>query len=188
MPFQLLSESALNQCTVSEIRKGSKGQQYCEIRFADETPIFQLSASPLLSPFSAGTFQDDGTATRLNLDLTLDDACKKTLDQWDAFFADLLKKVAPGKAYHKLVQKTGEYPERVRLKVNSAGINACRLWDAQQTPLGNIRSVETAGANITACVKATKVWIMGPSCGVTLEAAHCVLHGGGAAQADVFPL
>ena len=60
--------------------------------------------------------------------------------------------------------------------------------DAQQTPLGNIRSVETAGANITACVKATKVWIMGPSCGVTLEAAHCVLHGGGAAQADVFPL
>ena len=188
MPFQLLGQDALKQCTISEIRKGSKGQQYCQIEFAGESPIFQLSALPLLSPFSASTFQDDGTATRLNLDLQLDPATLKTLEQWDAFFANLLKKVAPGKAYHKLVQKTGEYPERVRLKVNSAGINACRLWDAQQTPLGNIRSVETAGANITACVKATKVWIMGPSCGVTLEAAHCVLHGGGAAQADVFPL
>ena len=79
MVFKQLSQAALQQCTLSEIKKGTKGQQYCEIRFADETPVFQLSAEPLLSPFSAGVFQDDGSATRLNLDLQLNEATKKPL-------------------------------------------------------------------------------------------------------------
>ena len=187
MPFPLLSQAALKQCTLSEIKKGTKGQQYCEIRFADETPVFQLSAEPLLSPFSAGVFQDDGSATRLNLDLQLNSATKETLEKWDTFFADQLKSVCPGKAYHKLVQKSGEYPERVRLKANTTGPNACRLWSADQTPLGNLRSVETAGAQITACVRPTKAWIMGPSVGVTLECAAAVLHEGGSVP-DIFPL
>ena len=105
MPFPLLSQAALKQCTISELKKGTKGQSFAEIRFADETPVFQLSAEPLLSPFSAGVFQDDGTATRLNLDLTLNEATKKILEAWDSFFADQLKNVCPGKHYHKLVQK-----------------------------------------------------------------------------------
>ena len=79
MPFPLLSQAALKQCTISELKKGTKGQQYAEIRFADETPVFQLSAEPLLSPFSAGVFQDDGTATRLNWDLNLNEATKLSL-------------------------------------------------------------------------------------------------------------
>ena len=105
MPFPLLSQNALKQCTISELKKGTKGQQYAEIHFADETPVFQLSAEPLLSPFSAGVFQDDGTATRINLDLTLNEATKKILEAWDSFFADQLKNVCPGKHYHKIVQK-----------------------------------------------------------------------------------
>ena len=105
-----------------------------------------LSAEPLLSPFSAGVFQDDGSATRINLDLTLNEATKKILEAWDSFFADQLKNVCPGKHDHKLVQKNGKYPERVRLKANTQGPNACRPWAADQTPLGNLRAVETAGA------------------------------------------
>ena len=77
MPFPLLSQAALKQCTISELKKGTKGQQFAEIRFADETPVFQLSAEPLLSPFSAGVFQDDGSTTRLNMDLQLNEATKK---------------------------------------------------------------------------------------------------------------
>ena len=80
MPFPLLSQAALKQCTISELKKGTKGQQYAEIRFADETPVFQLSAEPLLSPFSAGVFQDDGSATRLNWDLNLNEATKNILE------------------------------------------------------------------------------------------------------------
>ena len=113
---------------------------------------------------------------------------EKTLETWDTFFADQLKNVVPGKAYHKLVQKSGEYPERVRLKANTTGPNACRLWSADTTPLGNLRSVETAGAQITACVRPTKAWIMGPSVGVTLECAAAVICESGSTVPDIFPL
>ena len=188
MPFPILSQNALKQCTISELKKGTKGQSFAEIRFADETPVFQLSAEPLLSPFSAGVFQDDGSATRLNLDLTLNEATKKILEAWDSFFADQLKNVCPGKHYHKIVQKNGEYPERVRLKANTQGPNACRLWAADQTPLGNLRAVETAGARVTAIVKPTKIWVMGPSAGVTLECSAAVLHEGGSTVPDMIPL
>ncbi len=74
MPFELLSTNALLRCAISELQKGSKGQQYAEISFGGEKPVFQLSRAPLTSPFSAGVYQEDpaNPATRLNLDLTLD--------------------------------------------------------------------------------------------------------------------
>ena len=55
MPFQLLSANVSAGCTVSELLKGKK-QQYSEIRFGGECPIFQLSKAPLVNPFSAGVF------------------------------------------------------------------------------------------------------------------------------------
>ena len=87
MPFPLLSANVSAGCTVSELLKGKKSQ-YCEIRFGGECPIFQLSKAPLVSPFSAGVFQEDPSkpATRLNLDLTLDAETESVLRQVDDFF------------------------------------------------------------------------------------------------------
>ena len=118
----------------------------------------------------------------------MNEATKKILEAWDSFFADQLKNVCPGKHYHKIVQKAGEYPEGVRLKASTTGPNACRLWSADQTPLGNLRAVETANARITAIVKPTKFWVMGPSAGVTLACSAAVLHESSSAVPDVFPL
>ena len=87
MPFPLLSANVSTGCSVSELQKG-KRQQYSEIRFGGECPIFQLSKAPLVSPFSAGVFQEDPSkpATRLNLDLTLDAETESVLRQLDDFF------------------------------------------------------------------------------------------------------
>ena len=188
MPFPLLSANVSTGCSVSELQKG-KRQQYSEIRFGGECPIFQLSKAPLVSPFSAGVFQEDPSkpATRLNLDLTLDAETESVLRQVDEFFEKKLQEIAPGKSYHRLVQQQGDYPARVRCKANTSGPMAARFWSAEQTPLGNIRQVECANAQITACVRIPKVWVMGPSVGVSLELACAVIHENSAPM-DVFPL
>ena len=189
MPFPLLSSNTLQQIHVSELQKGSRGQSYAEITINGEKPTFQLSKAPLLSPFSASVFQEDPSkpATRLNLDLQLDGATRNTLEAFDKFFAEKVKEIAPGKTWHKLVQENGGYPARVRTKANTSGPNSARCWSADQTSLGNIRQTETAGANCTACVRIGKLWLMGPSAGLSLELAHLVLHDS-PTNADIFPL
>ena len=86
MPYELLSKDALKECVVGEIQTGKK-QKYAEIQFDGKQNIFQLSASPLVSPFQAGVFQDDGTATRLNLELNIDESTQHVLEAFDTFFS-----------------------------------------------------------------------------------------------------
>ena len=143
-----------------------------------------------MSPFSAGVFQEDPSkpATRLNLDLTQDAETDSVQRQVDEFFEKKkLQEIAPGKSYHRLVQQQGDYPARVRCKANTSGPMAARFWSAEQTPLGNIRQVECANAQITACVRIPKVWVMGPSVGLSMELACAVIHENSAPM-DVFPL
>ena len=193
MPFALLAPKLLEKCKVSELQKSARGQQFAEICFegGDEKPIFQLSKAPLTSPFSASVFQEDPQkpATRLNLDLTLDAATKETLEAFDRYFSEKLKEIAPNKNWHKLVQENAGYPARVRCKINVSGPSGARIWGADQTALGNIRQVDTCGASLTACVRIGKLWIMGPSAGLSLECAHLVIADSpSSANADVFPL
>ena len=185
MPYELLSKNSLKECHVGEILSGKK-QKYAEIHFDGKQKIFQLSASPLVSPFQAGVFQDDGTATRLNLELNIDDSTQHVLEAFDNYFSEQIKKLALGKTYHPLVQKHGDYPARIRCKVNANGPNAARFWAADQTPLGNVRTVDTASKPVTACVVLSKIWLMGSTAGVTLDLRAAVLHD--TAPLDVFPL
>ena len=141
-----------------------------------QQPVYQLSANPLHSPFLAGVFQDDGTATRINLGLNLDEETQKVLTGFDTYFEEKLRVLAPGKAYHKLVQRPGDWPPRLRIQVNTKGPGAARFWSDQATPLGNARQVETCGRTITACVCFPKLWLMGVSAGVTCELRAAVIH------------
>ena len=133
-------------------------------------------------------FQDDGSATRLNFDLNLDENTISTLHAFDSFFEEKLKILAPGKSYHKLVQQPGDYPARIRLKVNTTGPHAGRMWAADKTPLGNARNVNTVGVHVTACLCFSKCWIMGAQCGVVCELRAAVLHETANLPSDDFPL
>ena len=131
MPYTILSKDILNKCELSELLTSKKGQKYAEIKIDGGQPIFQLSTAPLFSPFQAGVFQDDGTQTRLNFDLNLDEQTISTLQAFDSFFEEKLKQLAPGKSYHKLIQQAGDYPARLRTKVNTTGPHAARFHRAR---------------------------------------------------------
>ena len=190
MPFPLLTPEALAQITIGEIQTSKKGQRYAEVKFDGQQPIWQLTREALCSPWQAGVFQKDSTVeTRQNLDLHCTEELLETLDQMDEFFEKELKKIMPKAQYHKLVQRDEGFPARIRLKCNAVGSTACRFWKADKTPLGDIRTIRTAGVQMIPCVCFTKAWSMGTMCGITCEARVCVITEEiGNSAADVFPL
>ena len=189
MPFPLLNVDALRTVSVGEQQTSRKGQKFSEIKFSGEQPCFQLSSEALFSPFKAGVYQETGTETRLNLDLHISDSLRPVLEAYDEFFAKEIKKLAPKANYHALVQESGgDYPSKFRLKVNSQGQLAARVWRPDQTLAGNIKAVNTAGARLIAIVCFTKIWFMGSQAGVTAELRHAVLYEATDIPDDVFPL
>ena len=192
MPFQLLSSTALENITVSEQQTSKKGQKFCTIQINGEQPLWQLSSEPLFSPFQAGVFQkDSATETRQNLVLHLTDPARETLEAFDTFFAETLKIFAPKAQYHPLVKKPDDpsFPCSIQLKVNALGPSACRFWREDQTPLGDVRSVQTAGAKVVPIICFQKAWFFGAQCGVTAELRAAVIsQEKGTSATDIFPL
>ena len=184
MPFQLLSADAISTVTVGDQQVSRKGQKFSEIRFSGNQPCFQLCAEAS----RPGMYQGTGQETRVNLDLQITDDLFNILSLYDAFFEKELKKLAPKASDHRLIQEPeGDYPARIRLKVNATGPMAARLWRPDQTMLGDIRSVNTMGTRVIAIVCFTKAWYMGSQAGVTAELRHGVVYEADAPD-DVFPL
>ena len=137
--------------------------------------LFQLCSieQPLFCPFSAGVFKGDGTETRLNLDLRIDEALAGTFRALDKKFKDL---IGPQKTqYHPMVHEDFEYGPRIRLKVDTAGPGATMLWAPDKTRLGTPKDVETRGASIVPVAAFTKAWYMGGMHGITLEMKHAIV-------------
>ena len=151
-------------CEIAEIVTGKKGQKYAEIHM--QQPVYQLSGNPLHSTFQAGVFQDDGSATRINLELNLDEETQEVLKGFDTYLEEKLKVLAPGKAYHKLVQKSGDWPPRLRCKVNTEGPGAARFWSDQASPPGQRPTSRHMWQNDYGMRVFSKLWLMGVSAGV----------------------
>ena len=192
MPFALLSKAALDSIEVSDAQTSKKGQKFCVIKFNGEQPLFQLCGDALYSPFQAGVFQKDSSVeTRQSLELHLTDELKATLEAYDEHFREALKAHAPKASYHPLVKEPDDpqFPASIRLKVNACGPCACRFWNDDQTPLGDVRTIKTAGSRIVPIICFTKAWFMGVQCGVTAELRAAVLSQQPASLAtDIFPL
>ena len=192
MPFPLLTASATGSCQVGDLQTSKKGQKFCVIRFNGEQPLFQLSGEALYSPFQAGVFQKDSSVeTRQNLELHLTDELKATLEAYDQHFREALKAHAPKASYHPLVKEPDDpsFPASIRLKVNACGPCACRFWNEDQSPLGDVRTIKTAGCRVVPIICFTKAWFMGVQCGVTLELRAAVLSQASASMmTDIFPL
>ena len=188
MPFSHISEKQLADCKVGEQQVSRKGQKFAPIHFNGSQPCFQLGAEALYSPFKAGVYQGTGQETRVNLDLQVTEELHWILDQYDIFFEKELKKHAPKASYHRLVQEPeGDYPARMRIKVNSTGPLAARLWRPDQSLIGDIRKVNTQGCKMIAIICFTKAWFMGSQMGVTAELRHAVVYEADVPD-DVFPL
>ena len=177
---------------ISEPLQSKKGQKFCNIFFNGEQPLWQLGSEALYSPWQAGVYQKDSAVeTRQNLDLHLNEEARATLEAFDAHFREALKVHAPKATYHPLVKEADDpsFPCSIKLKVNACGPNACRFWQDDQTPLGDVRSVRTAGAKIVPIINFSKVWFMGTQCGVTAELRAAVIsQTNGTTATDLLPL
>ena len=160
--------------------------------FNGEQPLWQLSSEALYSPWQAGCFQKDSAVeTRQNLDLHLNEEVRATLEAFDAYFREALKERAPKASYHPLVKEAEDpsFPCSIKFKMNACGANACRFWQEDQTPLGDVRTVKTAGTKIIPIFCFSKAWFMGSQCGVTAELRAAVIsQNTGTVAADIFPL
>ena len=84
MPYPLLSETA--QFILGEVQTSKRGQKFAPIQSA--FPLWQLTNidSPFYCPSGANVYKGDGTETRLNLDVRVDDRTKSIFEQLDKVF------------------------------------------------------------------------------------------------------
>ena len=156
MPYDLLSASA--PFTLGEVQTSKRGQKFQVIQ---PTTLWQLTSldNPFFCPFGANVFKGDGTETRLNLDVRVDDATANIFRALDMRFKEL---IGPQKSqYHNLVHEDAEYGPRIRMKVSCTGLGAAMLWSPDKKRLGTCKEYETRGASIVPVAMFTKVWYMG---------------------------
>ena len=180
MPYPLVSEKAT--FSLGEVQTSKRGQKFAPI--CSDTPLWQVCAidAPLFCPFGASVFKGDGTETRLNLDVRLDDKSKAVFQSLDKTFKE---HIGPQKStYHPMVHDDGEYGSRLRIKVSTTGMNAGILWSRNKERLGTVKDYETRGGHIVPVVGFTKVWFMGGMHGVTLELKHAIVTQAAGQEAD----
>ncbi len=68
-----------------------------------------------------------------------------------------------------MVQEHPEYGARLRIKVNTVGVQAARFFTRSGESFGGVRDVETKGASVIPVLCITKAWFMGGMHGVTCE-------------------
>ena len=180
MPYPLLDTNAT--FTLGAVQTSKRGQKFAPV--CSNAPLYQLTTmeKPLYCPFGASVFKGDGTETRLNLDIRLDDESKALFESLDAAFQKL---IGPQKStYHPMLHDDGEYGTRLRIKVSTAGMNAGQLWSKDKTKLGTVKDVDTRGAHLVPVVGFSKVWFMGGMHGVTIELKHAIVSSAGTQEAD----
>ena len=115
MPYSHITAQAT--FTLGDVQTSKRGQKFAPI--VSQAPLYQLTAidAPLYCPFGANVFKGDGTETRLNLDVRLDDYTKTVFTALDEYFKALItSQCGPLKStYHPMVHDDGEYGSRLRI-------------------------------------------------------------------------
>ena len=58
----------IESIALGDLRTNTKGGKFANISQNSGKPIIIIATEPLLCPFGASLFQDDGSSTRLNID------------------------------------------------------------------------------------------------------------------------
>ena len=181
MPYDILGANI--PFAIGEVQTSKRGQKFAPITVDGQAKLFQLTDfdHALYAPFGCGVYQERGDETRLNLDLQLAEGSDLLglLEGYDRFFEEQLKGT-PRSQYHPMVTRdeNNQYPPKFRIKVNTTGTAAAKLWNLEQKMLGNARDVETRGSHIVPVVVFTKAWMMKGQHGVTAELRHAIMTAG----------
>ena len=178
MAFPLLGKIDFSTWTVGELAVSTRGQKSAPV-FADSKPCphIQLCTvqNPMNAPFGASAYNDDGTATRLNMELDLNEEQCIQLGKLDEWARARAKDLGLKGEFRPCVSVDKHGNRRTRVKVSTTGVHAAKFWDTMRTPLGNCRDLELSGALVTPVVAVTKLWTMAGQWGLTLELRHGIV-------------
>jgi hypothetical protein len=153
----------------------------------------KIKLHPTTAPFGAGLFNDNGTSTRLNLDLQCDEVYLEfctAVDEWcieqltsrsTEFFktkksrAEVEAIFKPSATPH--CSKGIEYAPTLRTKINTLGTNAIRCWNPDKTVKATPEcGLDWKGATITPEILIKSIWFMQGACGVVYETTNAIIE------------
>ena len=130
----------------------------------------------MICPFQPSAFGDvEEKATRLTCELDLsDDQCEQ-LAALDCWAQEEGRKLCKGE-YKPVVHVDKHGNRRIRTKLSTTGIHACKFWDPMRSPLGICKEMKLQGATMTPVVAVKCLWTMAGQFGLTVELRHAIVN------------
>jgi hypothetical protein len=164
----------LNDVTIS----ASKGAKTA-VLMCQAGKVEFLATKACEAPFGANTFDRDVTAVRQNIELQMTKELEAYFTKFDAWaveylaanseriFKKQLTLAQIKEQYHSPVKPSEKYDPLLRTKVNLSGDRAVRIWD----PYGHVVPCPESlkGAKLVPKLHVSHLWIMGSSCGFTVN-------------------
>ena len=169
---------------LADVSVTPKGAKQCLLSDgAGKQPVIYVPDELLVVPFGYSSWEE---SARKNLELRCAggvEAFFLQLDDWaraylvrnsERLFKKQLTPEQVAENYKSPLHKKGDYPALLRTKINTAGMNQIRIWDAQ----GNEAAEPTNWKEfqVKPRLHIRSLWIMGPSCGFTVECTDLQLH------------
>ena len=169
-----------------------RGGSSCNITDSNGQPlVFQIGTlqQPLQSPFGAGVFGDAAAnekATRLNLDFDVSqradlqqkfEALDAQVLQWLEQNKDKFKVKSIEEAYKPCLIDDDKYgTRRFRTKLNTAGLNSAKAWDAKtKERIPDVKAINFRECPCVAHIQISKIWCMAKQIGITRECKSAVI-------------
>ena len=167
------------QLTIDDVFTTSRGFKTARIRDGDDDDCEFTPACKLKVPFAPSTFDKNPEATRLNLQLSIDDdATLRELKKFDAWVVEyiaqnserlLRKKLTKEQvqaAYSSNLKTKEGYAPLLKTKLDLEGRNAVCCWGKDDSSIDAPASLDAWKGYIEARICFTHVWIMGTQFGV----------------------
>jgi hypothetical protein len=166
----------IENLAIGELRTNSKGGKFANITQQNGKPVIVIATEPLLCPFGASLFQDDGTSTRLNIDFG-------QLEGLEAIFRNIDEQIilAAIAAKDSLWSGKGLTDQQIRENYSSGlkeregfsttlraklDVEKCRCWNFDGA---KIQLPESKGKGCQICprLQLMSIWFMSPKWGAT---------------------
>lgn len=169
----------------------SHGSKLAKIKDGDDE-AFLITKFPVYSPFSAGTFDKDPTATRLNLHIALTDAgLEELVRMFDSWVVDWLQQhsemifkkpmtrdqVLAGYTSCIREPKTPGMNPLLKCKIDTQGRYALCCWD-KATGQRIEPPASWAGVHAEVKIHFSHLWFMGAQFGAVIRITDAIIHPG----------
>ena len=178
----VISTKMANGFQLSGVVASSRASKTRRLRTHEGADVVYCTAKGgLCAPFGPGTFDKNTPATRMNLDVRLDDADALAvfdeLDSWavqyiadnaERIFKRTMTREQVTSGYHPCVRRKDGYDLLLHAKISTDGLSAIHCWDTD----GAAREMpsEWRRTRLQLRFHVTGLWIMGSGFGLVVSA------------------